>query len=188
MASVTAMERLRGLAAERVMRRREPDPRPVARIGSVLKSDDEMRFTLAPLYAPSVEDAHGEYIEARDLQKAAHDYVRAGNLRLRLMHDASDEPRTVGDVVEFFTLPWDVEIDMDVVDKETAKTAKETVKLPAGTILTGVVWDEDAWPAVKDGRIGGISLGGLAKREDGDAVPERDSVDGDFVRVSVRAT
>ena len=147
--------------------------------GTVLKSDEEMRFTLAPLYAPMVKDTHGEYIESRELQLAAHDYVRRGDLRLRIMHKDGRDPETIGDVVEMFALPWPIEIPMTLPDGKT-----DNVRLPAGTVLTGVVWDERAWPAVKDGRIGGLSLGGTAVRVDGEDVPLRNALDGAFVRVA----
>lgn len=176
---------LRELAATRVLRRREPVvglPVPSAGEGRVpvLKADDEMRFTLAPLYAPGVMDAHDEYVgDARQLQEAVHEYVRAGDLRLRLMHkdEGPGEEVTVGHLVEVFTLPWNVEVPM-VLPDGTSKS----VRLPEGTVLAGVVWDERAWPAVKDGRLGGLSLGGLAERQDGDAtVPAVDALEGDFV-------
>jgi len=175
---------VRDLAAARVTRRRDlPGPSPAViedvRVGTVLKADEEMRFTLAPLYAPMVKDTHGEYIEARELQLAAHDYVRRGDLRLRLMHQDGRDPETIGDVVEIFTLPWSIEIPMTLPSGKADK-----VRIPAGTVLTGVVWDERAWPAVKEGRIGGLSLGGTAVRADGEDVPLRNALDGAFVRVS----
>jgi hypothetical protein len=36
--------------------------------------------------------------------------------------------------------------------------------MSAGTVHMGVIWDEDAWPLVKAGKINGYSLGGRAVR------------------------
>lgn len=172
------------LAVERVRRRTTsallaPPPEDAA---SVLKADDEMRFTLAPLYVPGISDAHDEYVDARDLQRAAHDYIRKGDLRLRLMHDDSEE---IGEVVEMMTIPWDIEVPMTQKDG-----SQKAVKLPAGTVLVGTIWDERAWPAVKDGRLGGLSLGGRAEKVEGDSVPKPDerAKAGSFVRLEVVAT
>ena len=95
------------------------------------------------------------------------------------MHQDGRDPETIGDVVEMFTLPWPIEIPMTLPSGKADK-----VRIPAGTVLTGVVWDERAWPAVKEGRIGGLSLGGTAVRADGEDVPLRNALDGAFVRVS----
>lgn len=165
------------IAAARVARALPSEKtEPAVRVGPVIKVDDEMRFTLAPLYVPGVLDAHDEYADARELQESIHDYMRRGDLRLRLMHQDDRDPDTIGDVVEMFTLPWSIEVPMTSADGE-----KKSVKLPEGTVLTGVVWDERAWPAVKDGRIGGLSLGGMAVRGDGDPdVPTPTDLQGDF--------
>ncbi len=39
--------------------------------------------------------------------------------------------------------------------------------MPAGTVYMGVIWDDAAWQLVKQGKLGGLSLGGKAIRVDG---------------------
>lgn len=127
-------------------------------LGIVLKSDDEKRFALGVLYIPGTSDAHGEYIEADELQKAAHEYMQRGDLRLRMQHSRQT---VIGTVVELVTLPWDIQADATV-----GKTKKK-LRLPKGTILVGAVFTPEAWPAVKSGKLAGWSLGGRARRVPG---------------------
>jgi hypothetical protein len=124
-------------------------------LGYVLKSDDEKRYALGVLYSPGVADAHNEYIGADELQEAVWKYLHAGDLRLRKQHDRG---QVIGMVVEILTLPWAITADATV-----GKTRKK-LKLPAGTVLVGAVFSEEAWPLVKSGKLNGWSLGGRAKR------------------------
>ncbi len=138
----------------------------------VSKSVDEARYTLGPLYAPERKDAHGEYTDAETLQTAVWDYVRQSaeqGRRLHLQHDEFGEV-TVGEWVEVMAWPYDHTITLKRANGEEYEQA-----MPAGTVYFGVVWDEEAWPLVKTGKIGGYSLGGRAVRlqTEGDMAPMR---------------
>jgi hypothetical protein len=91
-----------------------------------------------------------------------HDYVQAcvdnGSNRLNLQHgDAGDY--TVARWVDVVSWPYETTVKMTVPGEET----RELV-LPAGTVYMGVIWDEDAWPLVKSGKVTGLSLRGKALR------------------------
>jgi hypothetical protein len=122
----------------------------------------EHRYTFGPLYAPDLLDAHGEYTDAETLQLAQWDYVRlsaSSGRRLNLQHgDMGDV--TVGEWVDIVSWPLPSEVTVTVPGTEETKK----VSLPAGTTYMGVIWDEAAWPLVKQGKIGGLSLGGRAVR------------------------
>jgi len=141
---------------------------------AVLKAQDELRFTLGVMYAPDVADAHGEYVEALELQLAVWDYAVKSDRRLRLQHDTDVE---AGTVVELFTLPWSLTVKLANPGREPAE---RELTLPAGTVLMGVVWDEDRWDDVKSGKIGGYSMGGSAVRvrDAADALPTMAEVAG----------
>jgi hypothetical protein len=141
---------------------------------AVLKAQDELRFTLGVMYAPDVADAHGEYVEALELQLAVWDYAANSDRRLRLQHD---EDVQAGTVVELFTLPWSLAVKVANPGREPEETE---LTLPAGTVLMGVVWDEDRWDDVKSGKIGGYSMGGSAVRvrDAADALPTMAEVGG----------
>ena len=122
----------------------------------MLAKNDEMRFTLGVVYSPDAVDAHGEFTTARALQDAVHNFMKAGDLRLRLQHDTSKE---IGDIVEMFTLPADAEFKLQIPE-----VGEKVVSVNEGTVLMGVIWEKAAWPLVKSGAIAGFSLGGRAAR------------------------
>lgn len=118
----------------------------------------EKRFTLGPWYIPDLEDAHGEWTDADELQQALWDYVDAGYRGIHLQH----MPDTVaGRWVEIMTLPWPMEVP--VTDPNGLVVAHS---YPAGTVMMGVIWDPWAWDLVKSGKITGYSIGGNAGRTD----------------------
>lgn len=119
----------------------------------IVKSLDEKRFTLAPVYVPMTKDAHGDWATADDLQQAMWDFSR-GEKHIAVQHNKS---LTGGEAVEFMTIPWEHEVDMPNEDGTVRK-----VKFPAGTPWLGVIWSEDTWPLVKAGKIRGYSIGGHA--------------------------
>jgi hypothetical protein len=141
---------------------------------AVLKAQDELRFTLGVMYAPDVADAHGEWVEALELQLAVWDYAVKSDRRLRLQHDTDVE---AGTVVELFTLPWSLTVKLANPGREPAETE---LTLPAGTVLMGVVWDEEYWSEVKNGNLGGYSMGGSAVRvrDAVEALPKMSEVTG----------
>jgi 2'-5' RNA ligase len=131
-------------------------------MSAVAKADEEQRYTLAPLYAPELDDSHGEHVGALDLQKAVHEYVRnfatsPGGRDIRLQH----MPETrAGECVEIVTWPFEVKCALRKGDGTVTE-----VTMPPGTVYQGVVWEEWAWPMVKSGELGGMSMGGTAVKE-----------------------
>lgn len=124
----------------------------------VRKDEDgkEWQYTLGPLYAPGVIDAHGEYADDEELHRAVLQYSLKNDRRIKLQHDTS---REVGTWVELMRWPYDHKITVTRPGEDPRE-----LDLPAGTIYLGVLWDDDIWPAVKDGTLGGLSLGGRAVR------------------------
>ena len=149
-------------AGQRDLSDTDHTPPPDALVYKAAETDDAMRYTMGPLYAPNRKDAHGEYVEPEVLQKAVHDYVRESaseGRRLWLQHGDSG-PVTVGEWVEVTTWPYDHTIKL----RTHPDGEEREVEMPAGTVYMGIVWDEDAWPLVKAGKLGGLSLGGRAVR------------------------
>jgi hypothetical protein len=131
---------------------------------TVTKSLDEERYTFGPLYTPAEVDAHDEYVQASELQKAMWDFVRAGQRTVHKQHDMS---QAIGEVVDSVVWPLPVEVELHLPGRAVRKAT-----LPAGTAYIGVVWSPDAWPAVKGGAITGYSLGGRAMRvQSGELLP-----------------
>lgn len=122
----------------------------------VSKSVDERMFTLGPMYIPNAKDAHNEWTDADELQKAVWDYVRKGDRRIRLQHNRD---KVAGEFVEI--MAWPYEVDVPIVMKDASTT---NMAFPANTVFLGVVWEPWAWQMVKDGKLRGYSIGGRAER------------------------
>ena len=50
----------------------------------VQKAEGDKRYTLGAMYIPDMEDAHGEWTDAEELQTAVWTYVRSNDRRVRL--------------------------------------------------------------------------------------------------------
>jgi hypothetical protein len=147
----------------------EPEPIDVPPVVDLVKSDavqhldllhkanDEHRFTLGPWYIPDRYDAHGEWTDASELQKALWDYVKGGDRDIRLQHN---KDIVAGEWLEAMSFPVPVTIGMKKASSE------EQVVYPAGTVFLGVQWKPWAWDMVKAGKIRGFSIGGAAARID----------------------
>ena len=115
----------------------------------------EQRYTMGPVYVPDLEDAHGETIDAPELQKAIWDWVRKGDRNIFLQH--SD--KIAGEMVEILTWPMPIETSLVVPNEGVTK-----YQFPADTPFMGVIWEEWAWDLVKAGKLRGYSIGGQAQR------------------------
>lgn len=122
----------------------------------VVKAAEERRFTLGPMYVPDFLDAHGEWTDPDELQRALWDYVKAGDRRIRLQHNREI---VAGEWVEAMTWPYPVTVPMY---KATGELTEYTY--PAGTVFLGVQWETWAWELVKRGDLRGYSIGGTTDR------------------------
>jgi hypothetical protein len=122
---------------------------------AVLK-EDEKRFTLAPLYIPNSLDAHNEWTDPDELQKAVWDYVKSGDRRIRLQHN---KEVIAGEWLEVMTFPYPLSIPLVKANGES-----NTLTFPANTVFMGVQWSDWAWKLVKEGKLRGYSIGGKAQR------------------------
>jgi len=127
-----------------------------------LKADDQ-KFTLGPLYIPNLLDAHSEWTDEEELQKAVWEYVRSGDRDIRLQHNRDV---IAGEWVEMMTFPYELKIPVKKANGEDSEFT-----YPANTVFMGVLWKDWAWELVKSGKLRGYSIGGKAKRV-GAEVPE----------------
>ena len=140
----------------------------------MIKAVEEKRFTLAPWYVPNSLDAHMEWTDSEELQKALWEYVKSGKHDIRLQHI----PDTVaGQWVEAMTWPFEVEVPM--MNLETANVEKRV--FPENTVFLGVQWEPWAWELVKKGQIRGFSIGGKAGRKEEDLFVMLDKSSGETV-------
>lgn len=116
----------------------------------------EDRFTLGPWYVPDQVDAHGEFTDTAELQKALWGYVKSADRGIRLQHDRSI---VAGEWVEAMTWPFEVEVPLTKADGTVTK-----YKYPANTPFLGVQWEPWAWELVQKGLLRGYSIGGKSDR------------------------
>lgn len=123
------------------------------------KQDGEVqRYTFGPVYAPNIDDAHGEFVDAPTLERAAREYAKLGDLNIYLQHTK----KIAGVRTDWVVWPYEVTAELVLPDGSS-----ETHTFPAGTVFMGVEWDEAVWPMVEEGRITGYSLGGTARTNRG---------------------
>ena len=115
----------------------------------------EKRYTMGPVYVPGLEDAHGETIEATELQESIWDWVRKEDRRIYLQHSE----KVAGEMVEILTWPMEIETSLIVPGEGVTKYS-----FPENTPFMGVIWEDWAWDLVKSGQLRGYSIGGQAQR------------------------
>ncbi|MEB9454133.1 XkdF-like putative serine protease domain-containing protein [Bacillus anthracis] len=114
----------------------------------VVKSDDEeKRLVYGIVYEPDTLDAHGDFTDAETIEKAAHEFM----LKYRQIDKNHDFVAGVGEVVESYIAPADMELNGEPVKK--------------GTWILTTKADEETWEAVKKGEFQGYSLAGVAETE-----------------------
>lgn len=116
----------------------------------------EDRFTLGPWYIPGRLDAHNEWSDARELEKAFHSYLAKDDRSIRLQHNRDI---VAGRWVSGMVVPTPYTVPMTKADGSS-----EEVTYPPGTPFLGVEWQPWAWELIKAGKLRGYSIGGTSER------------------------
>lgn len=115
--------------------------------GKIVKTDKESHYVTGIVYEPMAEDAHGNYMTADEIQKAAYWYVKNSN-EADLQH--TFVKCEGANVVE----SWIAKSDCKIGDNEIKK----------GTwLMTMEITDTDVWDSIEKGKITGFSMGGVGK-------------------------
>jgi hypothetical protein len=123
---------------------------------TVVKSNDEHRYTLGIAYAANkvdagvAKDGHRDFVGADALEQCAWNFMMKSR-EIGIFHSADEAAVGRGDVVESYIWRGD---DWEIGD---------TV-VKAGDWLLGIQWDEPTWALVKSGAITGLSPQGRAAR------------------------
>lgn len=124
-----------------------------------IKADAVKRYTLGIVYEPDAVDSQDDFADAEEIEKASHDFMRhiQGKLKkgaLGIMH--KEWPDDVGDIVECYCAPVDMQIGDDLIKQ--------------GTWMLGVIWSEEFFEKIDKKEITGYSMGGSGKREKVEAI------------------
>lgn len=124
---------------------------------SIIKSSDEKRFTLGIAYPANRLDSDKDWATIETVEKAAWTFLSRANVGL--FHSEGTDGAGIPVESYIYRGPdWTIER----TDEDGNVIAKETVK--AGDWLLGVIWNEEAWDLIKQGKVTGYSLQGTATR------------------------
>ncbi len=113
--------------------------------GRIIKAEAETHYVTGIVYEPMEEDTHGNYMTEDEIVKAAHWFMKNGNM-VDLQH--SFEPLDGASVVESWVAKADFDIDGETIRKGT-------------WLMTVEVSDDAVWDGIEKGEITGFSMGGI---------------------------
>ncbi|XLG15175.1 XkdF-like putative serine protease domain-containing protein [Bacillus velezensis] len=108
------------------------------------KEADEQKLVYGIVYEPDTVDAHGDFMTAAEIEKAAHGFLKDA----REIDKQHDFQGGVGEVVESYVAPADFEMN------------GETIKKGSWVLVTKA--SEAVWDEIKKGEITGYSMAGIA--------------------------
>ncbi|MGG1248487.1 XkdF-like putative serine protease domain-containing protein [Bacillus spizizenii] len=110
----------------------------------IAKEADEQKLVYGIVYEPDSVDAHGDFMTAAEIEKAAHGFLKDA----REIDKQHDFQGGVGAVVESYVAPADFEMN------------GETIKKGSWVLVTKA--SEEIWEEIKKGEITGYSMAGIA--------------------------
>lgn len=113
----------------------------------LIKQDTHEQIVYGVVYEPDVVDAHGDYMSAQDIEKAAHVFLK----EFRNIDKQHDFTSKVGEVIESYIAPADFELGGQTVTK--------------GTWMMAVEVTDDVWTGIQKGEFTGFSLAGYGNVE-----------------------
>lgn len=114
---------------------------------NLIKTDDELRVGKYIVYEPGVEDTDGNWTTRREIEKAAHKFLRNGEFVIGKEHVEEMDGAYL--------------VESHIQEQDTTIGGKE---VKAGSWIIGVQFEDDKeWEAVKSGDYTGVSFGGTAK-------------------------
>ncbi|QAW46508.1 phage portal protein [Bacillus subtilis] len=111
----------------------------------LVKEAAEQKLVYGIVYEPDTVDAHGDFMTATEIEKAAHGFLKDA----RQIDKQHDFHGGVGEVVESYVAPADFEMN------------GETIKKGSWVLVTKA--SEEVWEQIKKGEITGYSMAGTAE-------------------------
>ena len=126
----------------------EGEPTFETSVKLVTKADDPQKLVYGVVYEPETEDAHGDYMDAETIEKAAHSFMEDYQ-QIDKQHDFTT---SAGKVVESYVAP----VDMTIEDTTISK----------GTWVLVTKATDEMWEDIQKGEFTGYSLAGTAEVEE----------------------
>jgi 2'-5' RNA ligase len=124
-----------------------PAPSDLQLKSRIFRAAPEQRYTLSVAYPVAEADAHGNFANSEQLERACWEYLRRSRA-VGLMH--KNGTAGTGELVENYIYrgpDWTIE--------------DQTVR--AGDWIAGIIWSPEAWEFVKAGDFQGLSFQGFAE-------------------------
>lgn len=125
----------------------------------LLKRDEAQQIVYGVVYEPDVVDAHGDFMDAGEIEKAAHVFLK----EFRNIDKQHDFTSKVGEVIESYIAPADFELGGQTVTK--------------GTWMMAVKVVDDVWQSIQKGEYTGFSLAGYGNVEKAQETPQEPDED-----------
>lgn len=125
----------------------------------LLKRDEAQQIVYGVVYEPDVVDAHGDFMDAEEIEKAAHVFLK----EFRNVDKQHDFTSKVGEVIESYIAPADFELGGQTVTK--------------GTWMMAVKVVDDVWQSIQKGEYTGFSLAGYGNVEKAQETPQEPDED-----------
>ncbi|GLY12222.1 XkdF-like putative serine protease domain-containing protein [Pseudobacillus badius] len=109
------------------------------------KEEEEQQLVYGLVYEPDVEDSHGDFMTAEEIEKAAHGFMKDAR-NIDKQHDFN---AGVGEVVESYIAPADFTI------------GEQTITKGSWVLVTKA--SDEIWEEIKKGAITGYSMAGTAE-------------------------
>lgn len=126
----------------------EDEPTFETSVKLVTKADDPQKLVYGIVYEPEAEDAHGDYMDAETIEKAAHSFMEDYQ-QIDKQHDFTTN---AGKVVESYVAPVDMTIEETTITK--------------GTWVLVTKATDEMWENIQKGEFTGYSLAGTAEVEE----------------------
>lgn len=120
------------------------------------KSDDAEQLVYGVVYAPEEVDAHGDFMTASEIEKAAHQFLKdARNVDTQHNFEAG-----AGEVVESYVAPADITI------------GDETIAKGSWVLVTKA--SDEIWEQIQKGEFTGYSMAGTAETQEVEKAEEQE--------------
>lgn len=123
----------------------EEQPNFTLDVKVVTKADDEQKLVYGVVYEPDVVDAHGDYMTAAEIEKAAHTFIS----EYRNIDKQHDFETVAGEVVESYIAPQDFTVGDQTITK--------------GTWVLVTKASDELWESIQKGEFTGYSMAGTAE-------------------------
>ncbi|MFS0655641.1 XkdF-like putative serine protease domain-containing protein [Bacillus sp. 179-C3.3 HS] len=122
--------------------KRKPDFQK--KVSVLTKAEDAHRLVYGVVYEPNTPDAHQDFMSAKEIEKAAHGFMKDA----RHIDKQHDFQAGVGEVVESYIAPADFEVGGELIQK--------------GSWVLVTKASQEIWNQIQQGHITGYSMAGTA--------------------------